>query len=101
MERSHPGREVLLRYFENVFGVKQLQPGELLSIDPANKQLAHACSTLGGSSGSPVVDLETHTVIGLHFGGHREQNLAVALCRLAEDPVLTRAGVRFTDSATR
>jgi hypothetical protein len=91
--------EVLLRYFENAFGVKRLQPGELLSVDPAQKQLAHDCSTLGGSSGSPVVDLETHTVIGLHFGGHREQNLAVALWRLADDPLLTRAGVRFTTPA--
>lgn len=93
--------EVLLRYFENVFGVKRLQPGELLSIDPANSQLAHDCSTLGGSSGSPVVDLETHTVIGLHFGGNREQNLAVALWRLADDSILTRAGLRFTDRAAR
>lgn len=87
--------EVLLRYFENVFGVKRLQPGELLSIDPARKQLAHDCSTLGGSSGSPVLDLETNTVLGLHFGGTREQNLAVALWRLADDPILTRAGVHF------
>ena len=93
--------EVLLRYFENVFGVKRLQPGELLSIDPAHKELAHDCSTLGGSSGSPVVDLETNTVLGLHFGGNREQNLAVALWQLADDPILTRAGVRFGEPAAR
>jgi hypothetical protein len=87
--------EVLLRYFENVFGVKRLQPGELLSIDADSKELAHDCSTLGGSSGSPVVDLETHTVLGLHFGGTRKQNSAVALWRLADDPLLLGAGVRF------
>ncbi|NMO21140.1 trypsin-like peptidase domain-containing protein [Pyxidicoccus fallax] len=93
--------EVLLRYFENVFGVKRLQPGELLSVDPDVKQLAHDCSTLGGSSGSPVVDLESNTVIGLHFGGTREQNRAVALWQLSDDVLLARAGVRFTDGAVR
>lgn len=94
-DHHHTPPEVLLRYFGNVFGVKRLQPGELLSIDLENKELAHDCSTLGGSSGSPVVDLETHTVLGLHFGGTRERNLAVALWRLVDDPLLTRAGVRF------
>ncbi|AKQ64544.1 Glutamate synthase [NADPH] large chain [Myxococcus hansupus] len=87
--------EVLLRIFSDTFGVKRLQPGELLSLDPAQQQLAHDCSTLGGSSGSPIVDLETHAVLGLHFGGTRQENHAVALWQLAEDPLLRRAGLRF------
>ena len=87
--------EVLLRIFADAFGVKRLQPGELLSLDPARQQLAHDCTTLGGSSGSPIVDLETHAVLGLHFGGTRQENHAVALWQLAEDPLLRRAGLRF------
>ncbi|MFP2961478.1 trypsin-like serine peptidase [Myxococcus sp. 1LA] len=89
--------EVLLRIFEDTYGVKRLQPGELLSLDPARQQLTHDCSTLGGSSGSPVIDLETHAVLGLHFGGSREENHAVALWQLADDPLMSRAGVRFVE----
>jgi len=87
--------EVLLRIFEEALGVKRLQPGELLSMDAARQQLTHDCSTLGGNSGSPIVDLETHAVLGLHFGGTRQENHAIALWQLAEDPLLSRAGLRF------
>ncbi|WP_141619426.1 serine protease [Myxococcus sp. AB036A] len=94
-DHSRTPPEVLLRIFADAFGVKRLQPGELLSLDPARQQLSHDCSTLGGSSGSPIVDLETHAVLGLHFGGTRQENHAVALWQLADDPLLSRAGVRF------
>jgi hypothetical protein len=51
---------------------------------------------LGGNSGSCVVDLETNQVIGLHFAGqYMQYNEAVALWRLADDPLLGRAGVNF------
>jgi V8-like Glu-specific endopeptidase len=57
----------------------------------------HDASTLGGNSGSCVVDLESNHVIGLHFGGeYMHYNAAVALWRLVDDPLLTRAGVHFT-----
>jgi V8-like Glu-specific endopeptidase len=48
---------------------------------------AHGCDTLGGSSGSPVIDLETHAVVGLHHFGFTFDdkpaiNQAVDACRL-------------------
>jgi V8-like Glu-specific endopeptidase len=44
----------------------------------AETLLAHDCSTLGGNSGSPVIELASGRVAGLHFGGQfREANLAV------------------------
>ena len=53
-------------------------------------------STLGGNSGSCVIDLEMNQVVGLHFGGlYREANQAVALWQLTEDPLLRSAGVNF------
>ena len=56
----------------------------------------HDASTLGGNSGSCVVDLETNQVIGLHFAGlYMQYNEALALWRLVDDPLLTRAGVNF------
>ena len=34
----------------------------------------HDCSTLGGSSGSPVLDAQTLEVVGLHWGGWDNQD---------------------------
>jgi hypothetical protein len=94
------------RYF-----VKRLQPGSPMAPPPGatfrmepcsmgaerHDVMFHDASTLGGNSGSCVVDLESNHVIGLHFGGeYMHYNEAVALWRLVDDPLLTRAGVHFT-----
>jgi len=56
----------------------------------------HDASTLGGNSGSCVVDLDSNQVIGLHFAGkYMQYNEAVALWRLVDDPLLRDAGVNF------
>jgi glutamyl endopeptidase len=88
--------EVMTRIFGDIYEVKRLQPGALTSISATLPRFSHDCSTLGGNSGSCVVDLETHRVVGLHFsGGYRETNYAVALWRLTDDPLLRHAGVEF------
>src|SRR5207247_10401286 len=92
--RNEP--EALRRLFADIYNVKRLLPGEVRSVLPRQWQLLHDCSTLGGNSGSCVVDLETHHVIGLHFGGrYLEVNKAVALWRLTGDALLTKAKVNF------
>jgi hypothetical protein len=88
---------IMDRIFQGIYNVKRLQPGEIMGMaqDDANI-MYHDSSTLGGNSGSPVFDLETNKVIGLHFGGlYREKNHAVALWKLANDPLLKNAGVNF------
>lgn len=100
---GHPARddrapERLLQYrlFQGIFDVKRLQPGQVMQVLPETGTLLHDCSTLGGNSGSPVLDLATGRVVGLHYAGfHRHANLAVALWALADDPLLRAAGVRF------
>ncbi|WP_242122124.1 trypsin-like serine peptidase [Sphingomonas lacusdianchii] len=88
--------EPMQRLFGNIFNVKRLQPGEILGFSAGDKIFTHDCSTLGGNSGSCVVDLETHQVLGLHFGGRfREANHAVALWELQNDPLIQRAGIRI------
>jgi hypothetical protein len=89
--------EVLTRIFAGIYEVKRLQPGTITAISPTLPRFAHDCSTLGGNSGSCVVDLQTHEVIGLHFSGsYRDTNYAVALWKLTEDPLLVAAGVELT-----
>lgn len=93
--RRNDPRE-MLRIFANIFDVKRLQPGELRSLNTGNNVVMHDCSTLGGNSGSCVVDLQTNQVVGLHFGGrYLEGNNAVALWRLTDDPLLKSAEVNF------
>jgi S1-C subfamily serine protease len=88
--------QVLQDIFGSVYQVKRLQPGKVLEVEAAQPIFAHDCSTLGGNSGSCVVDLKTGLVIGLHFRGtYRRANHAVALWQLGDDPLLKMAGVQF------
>jgi hypothetical protein len=88
--------QIMQRLFGNIFDVKRLQPGTITGILGQQGIFHHDCSTLGGNSGSCVIDLETNEVVGLHFGGRfREANQAVALWQLTQDPLLEKAGVNF------
>lgn len=86
--------EPMRKIFGNIFNVKRLQPGTLQSFTSTENIFTHDCSTLGGNSGSCVVDLESHRVMGLHFGGrYRVANQAVALWQLGNDPLIRHAGI--------
>lgn len=88
--------DAIRKIFSNIFDVKRLQPGEIMSFMAPQKQFMHDCSTLGGNSGSCVIDIETDQVIGLHFGGRYQQgNYAVALWELTNDPLIKKAKVNY------
>jgi S1-C subfamily serine protease len=92
--RNEP--EPIRRIFADVYNVKRLQPGKTVAYSTQYTAIEHDCSTLGGNSGSPVVDLETNQVIGLHFGGrYGVGNYAVPLWQLADDPLLRRGDLNF------
>ncbi len=58
-------------FVDTIFGgklaVKRLAPGEF--IGAKRGAVFHDCSTLGGNSGSPMVDMATGAVVGLHRDG--------------------------------
>jgi endonuclease G len=92
--------------FRKVFGVKRLQPGALggrqdtESFGKFVPAYRHNCSTLGGNSGSALVDLETGEVVALHFGGREGViNWAVPGSELAKDGRVVDAGVTFAEAA--
>ncbi len=92
--------------FRNVFGVKRLQPGTLggrqdtESFGKMVPAFRHNCSTLGGNSGSALIDFDKGEVIALHFGGRYHQiNYGVPACELARDGRVTDAGVKFAETA--
>ncbi len=84
------------------YGVKRLQPGELqggmntASFGKMVPAATHDCSTLGGNSGSAVLDLDNGEVLALHFGGaYQKQNYAVPAFELGRDSRVIATGVRF------
>ena len=89
--------EEMERIFQGIYNVKRLQPGTIIGMAQDDENIIyHDASTLGGNSGSCVIDLETNKVIGLHFGGsYGDKNYAVALWKLVNDPLLQETGVNF------
>jgi endonuclease G len=88
--------------FRRVFGVKRLQPGTIggrrdtASFGKTVSALGHNCSTLGGNSGSALIDLSTGHVVALHFGGlYKQINFSVPAIELSRDGRVVDAGVKF------
>ena len=99
---SRNNAELQFRIFRGSFNVKRLQPGRLKpranirSFGNRVDAAAHDCSTLGGNSGSCVVDVNTGKVVALHFAGrYLEANYAVPMSELAKDARVHDAGVNF------
>lgn len=91
------------RVFGGKYYVKRLQPGLLRgrasvsSYQKAVDAVTHDASTLGGNSGSCVVDVGSGEVIGLHFAGiYKKENYAVPAFELSRDDKILAAGVEFT-----
>jgi endonuclease G, mitochondrial len=79
--------------FQGVYNVKRLQPGKIRprakiqSFENLVNAMTHDASTLGGNSGSAVIDVATGRVVSLHFGGiYLQANYAVPMYELARDP---------------
>jgi glutamyl endopeptidase len=87
---------VLKDIFAGHYGFKRLAPGELRNKFEPEGVFAHDCSTLGGNSGSCVVDLDSQMIIGLHYSGsYTKSNYAVSLWKLKSDSLLSEVGVDF------
>ena len=76
-------RIVMDRIFENVYEVKRLHPGEIMEI--YERFVNHDCSTLGGNSGSALLDFETGNAVALHYAGRYEnKNYALKASTIRE-----------------
>jgi hypothetical protein len=88
--------DVVELVFGDLFFVKRLEPGRIMASLEAEGVFNHDCSTLGGNSGSCVIDLETSLVVGLHFKGfYLKFNQAIALWKLINDPLLEGAALNI------
>jgi uncharacterized caspase-like protein len=86
--------ELLARIFEDGAVRKRVQPGQLLGIERDESVLRHDCLTLGGNAGSPLVDVESGLVVGVHYAGRWaefKRGDAVPLWPAADHPQLRPA----------
>ncbi|MGR6341499.1 trypsin-like serine peptidase [Priestia megaterium] len=77
-------QEEMEKIFESIYDVKRLAPGQAY---PSDKEwiINHDCTTLGGNSGSVVLDIETGKAIGLHVKGHyKDKNYAISSTKILE-----------------
>ncbi|MCY7329018.1 MAG: serine protease, partial [Saprospiraceae bacterium] len=86
-QRNNPF--VMEDIFKGIYDVKRLSPGRIAGPHPRGHIFMHDCTTLGGSSGSLIVDIASGEAIGLHFSGKfMENNYAITshaiLQRLAQ-----------------
>jgi glutamyl endopeptidase len=64
---AHYDPAEVVRLFGDRLDIKRLAPGTITAVH--GDRIDHDCTTLGGSSGSPLVDLATGAVVGVHYGG--------------------------------
>lgn len=110
---GYPGRDdrndlaLQDKIFNKKYYVKRVQPGKLRrrafvrSFKNTVNALTHDSSTLGGNSGSAILDVETGQVLGLHFAGeYLKANYAVPSFELARDARVVKAKLNFAGSLT-
>ncbi|WP_035678331.1 phospholipase D-like domain-containing protein [Bradyrhizobium liaoningense] len=74
--RVIPDQGLMKQLYRDRFDVKRAAPGFTSGIEQGST--THDCTTLGGNSGSVVLDLVTGNAVGLHYAGiYEEDNFAV------------------------
>ncbi len=62
-----PDTELMESIYGRVYNKKRLAPGGVTRVQEL--RVLHDCTTLGGNSGSVVLDLDSGQALGLHFSG--------------------------------
>jgi endonuclease G len=57
--------------FMDIYDVKRLSPGQIFPSAAAEFIYHHDCSTWYGNSGSPILELSSGKVVGVHYGGDK------------------------------
>lgn len=84
------------RIFEDIYDKKRFAPGEVIASNSVpDIAFAHNCTTLGGNSGSVVIDVATGAAVGLHYGGvEGDRNEAVRVDVIRERADRMKVGGR-------
>jgi len=85
---------VIAIFGDDVYEKKRFAPGRVMRVD--GNRLKHDCSTLGGNSGSVLLDLKTGKAVGLHHGGLVNDSANLAVTAMHVRGLLTTALRRET-----
>jgi hypothetical protein len=76
-KRIIPDQSLMNELYRDRYDVKRAAPGMIMAAERDNAT-EHDCTTLGGNSGSAVIDPKTGRAAGLHFAGlYKQANYAV------------------------
>jgi hypothetical protein len=105
---GYPARETLERIpdqdwmkqeFGETYDVKRIAPGDVIDVGP--RFFEHDCSTLGGNSGSVIIDLSAGKALGAHFAGQFEKaNYAVPAAIVDRCLIEARRPARILERAS-
>jgi endonuclease G len=71
--------------FGSIYDVKRLSPGQIQEVPAQSWWFSHDATTLGGNSGSVILDLASGFAVGMHFRGEfRTSNYAVLANEVAK-----------------
>ncbi len=109
VRNNDDSREVQEKIFQGGDGIKRLAPGKIgdsaeveISGERTVRAMTHDSSTLGGNSGSAVIDISNGDVVGLHFAGiYLKANYSVPTWELARDSRVVDAGLNFRGSVAK
>lgn len=91
-----PEPDLMKQIFGNLYDTKRLSPGAVTKVGETD--LLHNCTTLGGNSGSVVLDLDSGRALGLHFSGSfLKSNYAVRADVVQKILSDIRSGIRRRD----
>lgn len=92
----------MARIFEDVYDKKRFAPGQIMDSAASPRTFTHNGTTLGGNSGSAVIDIESGCAVGLHFGGRQgERNHAVNAASIRDVAARHRVSVRGCGTVAR
>jgi hypothetical protein len=89
--------EMFAAHFTGSAGEKHAMPGAVLRSPGESWTLDYDCFTADGTSGGPVVDLQTGAVVGMHVGAFpvedgRKRGIAIAMTRFSEEELASFSG---------
>jgi endonuclease G len=89
------GLEAARSVFGTIYDVKRLSPGYIMDPAAGPWYFSHDATTLGGNSGSVLLDVATGYAVGMHFRGEfRRANYAVSAKTILEYAAKSAIAVR-------
>ena len=83
-KRIIPNQDLMKELYRDRYDVKRAAPGMIMAAE-RNNSVEHDCTTLGGNSGSAIIDPKTGRAAGLHFAGlYKQANYAVPASVLSD-----------------